>query len=121
MTPKRPTTTFATADSPFTGKPPLREVPIPEVQRIGKGETKYDAEFNKLLKMQSALEFPERNYQSIRRALQRFIINRDLRGKVSVRKSIKRETRDVVVWLEKRDELPGVRSVDAGVRDAKRK
>lgn len=120
MTSFKPRTTFATNESPFTGKPPLREVPIPKIGRVAKGETKYDAEFDKLAQMQSALEFPEKNYQSVRRALQRYIVNKNLKGKVAVRQQIKRDTRDVVVWLEAKNEMPRVRSVDAGVRNKER-
>lgn len=117
MTSLRPHTTFATATNPFTGKPPLREVPIPAINRVEKGQTKYDAEFDKLVQMKTALEFPEKNFQSIRRALQRYIVNKDLRGKVAVRQRIKPDTRVMVVWLEAKDEMPRVRRVDARSRD----
>lgn len=114
MNRQKPITSFATANNPFTGKPLLKEVPIPKINRAAKGMTKYDAEFDKLAQMKSALEFPEKNFQSIRRALQRYIANKDLRGKVAVRQAVRRETGEIIVWLEKKDEVPRVRSVDAG-------
>jgi hypothetical protein len=121
MNTKKPTTSFATATNPFTGKPVLKEVPIPAINRVSKGMTKYDAEFDKLVQMKSAIEFPERNFQSVRRALQRYILNKDLRGKVAVRQAVKRGTGEIIVWLEKKDEVPRVRSVDDGGRDKKAK
>lgn len=109
----KPRTTFASPVSPFTGAVPIKEVPIPTVPKMRKGCTKYDAEFEKLLPMKSALEFPEESFATVRRAFQRFILYRDLKGKVTVRQHINRETRMVSLWLEKKNELPRVRSVDA--------
>lgn len=101
-TPSTVATRFTTANSPFTGKAPMRAVPIPDAPKMRKGRTKYDKEFETLLPMKSALEFPDKSFSTVRRAFQRFIEFRELKGKVAVRQQLNKETRMVTLWLEKK-------------------
>jgi hypothetical protein len=119
MTPLKPHTRFASTVSPFTGMVPIKEVAIPEVPKIRKGRTKYDAQFEKLLLMKSGLEFPNNSFVAVRRAFQRFLNFRELRGKVVVRQHLNKETGMVTLWLEKKDAVPNVRSMDASRRNKK--
>lgn len=105
-------TKFASANSPFTGAVPLKHVPIPQVVRTAKGTTKYDAEFERLLEMRSAIETTEAGFTAINRALARFMENKKLRGKLTVRRTTNTHTHTVTVWLEKKDAVPNLRSVD---------
>lgn len=98
-----PRTTWVGAKSPYTGKVPLREVPVPTRPKQRKGRTKYDEEFERLLTGKSAIEMHEDNFPTLRRALQRFIVFRELTGKVSVRQQINPQTRMISVWLEKQE------------------
>lgn len=100
MTPK---TTWASSKSPFTGKVRMKEVPIPKVVMPRKGHTKYDDEFEKLLEFKSGIESTEEGFETLRRALQRFIGFRDLKEKVSLRRHIDRKTRMVTIWLEPKE------------------
>lgn len=98
-----PRTTWANGVSPITGKVPLREVPIPVRPKQRKGRTKYDEDFERLVEGKTAIEVHEDNFQTLRRALQRFIVFRQLTGQVSVRQQINPQTRMVSVWLERRE------------------
>ena len=61
-------------------------VPIPDKPARGaKGTTLHDAEFKKLLNFKQALRIPEHEFGGIRKALQRFLDNHQLRQKVSMR------------------------------------
>ena len=90
---------------PHTGKIPLKEIPVPSRPLQRKGRTKYDEEFEKLLAGKTALQMHESNYQTMRRALQRFIVFRGLTGKVAVRQQTNTKTRMVAVWLEQREDV----------------
>ena len=97
-----PRTTWADKKNPYTGKVPTSEVPIPTRPMQRKGHTKYDGEFEKLLTFKTALESHEDNFQTLRRAIKRFLIFRDLNGKVAVRQQLNPQTRMVTMWLEKK-------------------
>ena len=97
-----PRTTWATGTSPYTGKVPVKEVPIPKRPLQRKGHTKYDEEFEKLLTFKTALECDEDNFQTLRRAIKRFVDFRELSGKVTVRQQLNPHTRQVTLWLEKK-------------------
>jgi hypothetical protein len=97
-----PRTNFATGNSPFNNRVPLKEVTIPKLVKQRKGHTKYDTEFEKLVAGKTAFETTEKGYEVINRALQRFLKFRELKGKMSIRRSLNRETRIVTVWLEKK-------------------
>lgn len=84
----------------MTGKVDMKEVPIPDAPVKGKGRTKYDKEFEKLLEFQSAIETDEDSFDSLRRAIKRFIDFRELNGKVMVRQQINPRTRMVTMWLQ---------------------
>ena len=75
-------------------------VPIPDTPARGaKGTTLHDAEFKKLLDFKQAMRFPEHEFGGIRKALQRFLDNKDLRGKVSMRQKKDYKTKSYTIWL----------------------
>jgi len=78
----------------------MKEVPLPKVAMPRKGQTKYDAEFEKLLEFKSGIESTEEGFEVLRRAMQRFVKFRGLQDKVSIRRQINRTTRMVTLWLE---------------------
>ena len=100
----QPQTSWANKRSPFTNKVPMKEVPLPEVVMPRKGRTKYDAEFEKLLKFKSGIESTEEGFEVLRRAMQRFVQFRGIQDKVSIRRQINRKTRMVTLWLEPKKE-----------------
>lgn len=99
-----PRTSWASNNSPYTGKVPLKEVPLPDVVKPRKGHTKYDAEFEKLLEFKSGIESTEEGFEVIRRAMQRFLKFRGMTHQISIRRQINRQTRMVTLWLEPRKE-----------------
>jgi hypothetical protein len=96
-------TAWANKNSPYTGKVPVKEVPVPKVVMPRKGHTKYDAEFEKLLEFKTALESTEEGFEVLRRAMQRFLEFRNLKDKISIRRQINRTTRQVTLWLEPKE------------------
>lgn len=100
-----PQTTWAKKASPFTGKVPMKEVPVPQVVMPRKGHTKYDDEFEKLLEFKSGIESTEGGFEVLRRALQRFVQFRGMQEQVSIRRHIDRKTRMVTIWLEPKKEV----------------
>ena len=78
----------------------MKEVPLPKVAMPRKGQTKYDAEFEKLLEFKSGIESTEQGFEVLRRAMQRFVKFRGLQDTVSIRRQINRTTRMVTLWLE---------------------
>lgn len=98
-----PHTSWANKNSPYTGKVPLREVPIPAVAMPRKGHTKYDAEFEKLLEFKTAIETTEEDFGVLRRALQRFLEFRGLKAKLSIRRCTHKTTRQMTLWLEPKE------------------
>jgi len=98
----QPRTAWANGASPYTGKVPTREVAVPTRPVSRKGRTKYDDEFEKLMTFKTALECHEDNFQTLRRAIKRFVDFRDLSGKVIVRQQLNPQTRQVALWLEKK-------------------
>jgi hypothetical protein len=75
-------------------------VPIPDTPARGaKGTTLHDAEFKKLLNFKQALRIPEHEFGGIRKALQRFLDNRELRQKVSMRQKKDHRTKTYTIWL----------------------
>ena len=97
-----PRTTWADRTNPYTGKIPVKEVPIPKRPLQRKGKTKYDEEFEKLLTFKTALETHEDNFSAMQRALKRFVKFRELTGAVTVRQQLNPLTRHVTLWLEKK-------------------
>ena len=89
---------------PMTGKVPMKDVPIPKVVMPRKGHTKYDEEFEKLLEFKRGIESTEQGYETLRRALQRFVKYRGIQEQVSIRRQIDRKTRMVTIWLEPKKE-----------------
>lgn len=101
----QPQTSWANKRSPFTGKVPMKEVPVPQIVMPRKGHTKYDEEFEKLLEFKTGIESTEDGYETLRRALQRFVKFRDIQEQVSIRRQINRKTRMVTIWLEPKKEV----------------
>ena len=104
---KMTATRFAPVTNIFTGEEVIRFVPIPQVNTKRKGETQHDAKFTTLLDFKQALLIPEQDYDSVRRSMQRFLINRGLKDKVSFRQRKDHRTKSYTVWLV--NEPPQVR------------
>lgn len=96
-------TSWANKNSPYTDKVPFKEVAIPVVATKRKGQTKYDAEFEKLLEFKTAIETTEGGFEVLRRAMQRFVKFRQLEDKISIRRQLNRKTRAVVMWMEPKE------------------
>lgn len=113
-------TKFAPVHNIFTGQEvsSLTVVPIPNVHSKLKGTTLYDEKFHTLMKFDQALNVPEIQFDSIRKSLQRYLENRDLRQKVSIRQFKDSKTKSYTVWLV--NEPPKVR-IPRGKADAKAK
>ena len=92
-------TRFAPVTNIFTGEEVIRFVPIPQVSTKRKGETQHDAKFTTLLDFKQALLIPEQDYDSVRRSMQRFLINRGLKDKVSFRQRKDHRTKSYTIWL----------------------
>lgn len=95
----KPQTRFAPVHNIFTGEEVIRFVPIPEVHSKRKGTTQHDAKFDKLLDFEQALLVPEYEFQSVRKALHRYIENRQIKDKVSVRQNKDARTKSYTIWL----------------------
>lgn len=78
----------------------MKKVPIPKQPKPRKGHTKYDDEFEDLLKFESAIESTEAGFEVLRRAMQRFLEYRGLKATVGIRRQMNRATRQVTLWLE---------------------
>ena len=98
---------FASKTNPFTGEDLVKIVPIPAVHSKAKGTTKYDDKFEHLLDFKQAMQMPEGEFSGARKALQRFMYNRDLRATVSIRQFKDYKTKTYTMWLV--NEPPKVR------------
>lgn len=75
-------------------------VPIPDTPARGaKGTTLHDAEFKKLLNFKQALRIPEHEFGGVRKAMQRFLDNHQLRQKVAMRQKKDHRTKTYTIWL----------------------
>lgn len=92
-------TRFAPTINIFTGKEVIDFVPIPKTRTNRKGTTQHDAKFERLLDFKEALSVPERDFGGMRKALQRFLDNRNLRSAVSMRQLKDHKTKSYSLWL----------------------
>jgi hypothetical protein len=93
-------TKFIGKTNPFTNEPLIKLVPIPErCTRALKGKTKYDTEFMGLMDCKQALQIPEDEFQPIRKALYRFMINQGIRQSHAVRQFKNHKTKTFSLWL----------------------
>ena len=92
-------TRFAPVTNIFTGEEVIRFVPIPQVSTKRKGETQHDAKFSTLLDFKQALLVPEHEFGGMRKALQRFLDNRNLRASVTMRQRKDHRTKSYTIWL----------------------
>ena len=92
-------TRFAPVRNIFTGKDVIEFVPIPKTHVKRKGTTQHDDKFEKLLGFKEALNVPEYAFGGMRKALQRFIDNKDLRSTVSMRQLKDHKTKSYTLWL----------------------
>jgi len=75
-------------------------VPIPDKPARGvKGTTLHDDKFDKLAKFDQALKVPEHEFGGMRKALQRYLDNKGLRKKVSMRQKKDYKTKSYTIWL----------------------
>lgn len=100
-------TRFAPTINPFTHEEVVRFVPIPKVHTKRKGETQHDDKFKTLLDFKQALLVPEHEFGGIRKALQRFLDNQNLRQTVTIRQRKDHRTKSYTIWLA--NEPPQVR------------
>lgn len=93
-------TRFATPINIFTGQEVIELVSIPEMPGRGtKGTTMHDAKFDKLVNFDKALKLPEYEFSGIRKALQRYLDNNNLRKTVSIRQKKDHKTKSYTIWL----------------------
>lgn len=105
---KMTATRFAPVTNIFTGEDVIRFVPVPQVSTKRKGETQHDAKFTTLLDFKQALLIPEHEFEGVRKAMTRFIYNKNLVGKVTVRQRKDHRTKSYTLWLA--DEPPQERT-----------
>lgn len=103
-------TRFASVKNIFTGEPidNIEFVPVPDIHSKMKGATLHDAKFDKLMKFDQALKVPENEFDSIRKSMQRYLENRGLRQKISVRQFKDSKSKSYTIWLV--NEPPKVRT-----------
>jgi ABC-type branched-subunit amino acid transport system substrate-binding protein len=93
-------TRFAPVHNIFTGQDVIELVPIPAAPAKGtKGTTLHDDKFDKLAKFDQALKVPEYQFGGMRKALQRYLDNKGLRGTVSMRQKKDHKTKSYTIWL----------------------
>lgn len=111
-------TKFAPVRNIFTGQEisKLEVVSIPNVHSKLKGTTLHDEKFHKLMDFKQALRMPEVEFDSVRKSLQRYLENRDLRQTVSIRQFKDAKTKSYTIWLV--NEPPKVR-IPRGKANAK--
>lgn len=82
------------------GQKNIRMVLIPEEAHSSrKGSTKYDVHLEKLLAFSEAMQIPESEFQSVRKALTRFLRFRKLDKAVSVRQKKDHRTKTYLLWI----------------------
>ena len=59
----------------------------------------YDEKFDTLTKFEQAMVVPESEFSGVRKALQRYLSNKGLRDKVSMRQKKDLRTKFYTVWL----------------------
>jgi hypothetical protein len=86
------------------GERNLRFAAVPEYAgRAEKGKTKYDEHFDRLLANGTeAVRMPEDEFDAIKKAMQRFLDNRKLRGKVFIRQRKDARTKTYLLWFQKK-------------------
>ena len=99
-------TRFVPTINPFTQQEIIEFVPVPKINTKRKGTTQYDDKFEKLLDFKQALKVPEHEFGGMRKALQRFLDNRNLRSQVSMRQLKDHRTKSYTIWIA--DEPPQV-------------
>ena len=99
----KPKTSWAKPKNPFTNEVDMREVPIPEIVLPRKGRTKYDEQFERMIKFKTAIESTELGFELIRRAAIRFLGFRNLKEAMRIRRRINKKTRMVTMWFESRE------------------
>lgn len=89
------------------GERNLRFATVPELAgRADKGKTKYDDHFDRLLlDGKEAVRMPEDEFAAIKKAMQRYIDNRKLKGKVFIRQRKDSRTKTYLLWFQKKGVL----------------
>lgn len=91
-------TSFLQHVNPWTNQI-YREVPRPQITPKRLGKTKYDEIFDKLMKMESAIEIDHEMFAALRRAFERYCKARDIKD-ISFRK--KSERTGITIWLDRK-------------------
>jgi hypothetical protein len=92
-------TRFAPVVNPFTREEVVRFVPIPHIHTKKKGTTQHDDKFDKLMDFKQAMVIPEHEFGGVRKALQRYLDNKGLRQKVSMRQFKNPRTKSFTIWV----------------------
>ena len=84
------------------GERNLRFAAVPELAgRADKGKTKYDEHFDRLMaNNKEALRMPFDEFDAMKKAMQRYIDNRHLRGKAFVRQRKDNLTKTYLLWFQ---------------------
>ena len=82
------------------GRENVRVVPIPEAARsTRKGSTMYDEKLQTLMEFKQALQMPEHEFESVRKAATRFLQFRELDKTISVRQKKDHRTKTYLLWF----------------------
>ena len=92
-------TRFVPTINPFTQQEVIEFVPVPKINTKRKGTTQHDDKFEKLLDFKQALKVPEHEFGGMRKALQRFLDNKNLRKQVSMRQLKDHKTKSYTIWI----------------------
>jgi hypothetical protein len=96
-----PKTTWVQPPPP---KGEYKYVPKPDKPKHGKGGTKYDKNFDYMLLNDVAVVVPTDEVSAVKKAFQRYEVNKEIKGEYSFRQAIVPQSKSHTIWLEKKDE-----------------
>lgn len=96
-----PKTTWVTPKLP---EGEYKFVPKPAKPKHGRGNTKFDANFDRMLKEELAIVVPSDEVSAVKKAFQRYEVNRKIKGKFSFRQAMNGVTKTHTIWMESRSE-----------------
>lgn len=77
-------------------------IPKPAKPKHGRGNTKFDSHFDRMLKEDLAIVIPSDDVSAIKKAFQRYERNRKIKGKFSFRQAMNGATKTHTIWMESR-------------------
>lgn len=93
-------TVFTGGRNPFKAGEPYPFVPAPNIPAMRKGSTRFDTQFLHMIETGQAMLLPEADFDSVRKAFQRFEVMRGIKGSHSFRRQHDPRTKTYTVWLE---------------------